>query len=145
MAWCVVLLAVLSSTVLVRQDHGHGALLATLTWVDGFAHSPGLGGLAAVGAASVALAQWRRHERDRRESAEAARRLAQDAHWWETYRILRAEVPGTTYVDHALVDALVTVADTEIQSAAAASLASALPAKPPTDTEEDPHAGRPRT
>lgn len=108
-------------------------LLDVLRWWDTFLRSPGLGGLAAVGAAWVGFRQWRRQARadadGRRERATAERRARQDAQWWEVYRLSHGARPvapgGGSDQDEVLLRALLASAETEIQAAAAAALVAA--------------------
>lgn len=108
-------------------------LLEVLRWWDTFVRSPGLGGLAAVGAAWVGFRQWRRQARSdaelRRERTTAELRARQDQQWWEVYRLSHGARPAVpdhgSHQDDVLLRALLASADTEIQAAAAAALVAA--------------------
>lgn len=108
-------------------------LIDVLRWWDTFLRSPGLGGLAAVGAAWVGFRQWRRQARGdaelRRDRVAAERQARLDQQWWEVYRLshgARPDVPGAgSHQDDVLLRALLASADTEIQAAAAAALVAA--------------------
>lgn len=100
---------------------------------DTFVRSPGLGGLAALGAAWVGFRQWRRQGQAdaelRLERVAAEHRARQDAQWWEVYRLAhgaRPAVPGTgSHPDEVLLRALLASAETDIQTAAAVALTAA--------------------
>ena len=100
-------------------EPGDDAWLDVLRWLDTFIRSPGLGGFAAVVAASVAFGQWRRQQR-------AERKARRDQQWWDVLKLVypdsatRAGAP--TDEERALVDTLAEQADTEVQTAAAIAL-----------------------
>jgi hypothetical protein len=118
-------------------------LLDVLRWWDTFVRSPGLGGLAAVGAAWVGFRQWRRQGRAeldaRRERETADRRTRRDEQWWQVYRLAHADRPPrprrATQREKVLLRALLTGAETGMQSAAASALLEAY-APATTDDEE---------
>jgi hypothetical protein len=108
-------------------------LLDVLRWWDTFIRSPGLGGLAAVGAAWVGFRQWRR-QRDvarsaRRDRAASHLRARRDEQWWEIYRVAHADRPDAprppTHSEKVLLRALLAGAETGMQSAAAVALVGA--------------------
>ncbi|VTR75729.1 hypothetical protein [Cellulomonas hominis] len=140
----------LTVTVLAVRAMGSEILLAVLRWTDTFVRSPGLGGLAAAGAAVVAFGQWRRQERSeargRRDRATAGRDARRDQQWWEVYRLVRGDRrPGSspsTAQDERLLQQLSADAETELQVRAAAVLiASYARPAPPEDDEGAPHVG----
>jgi hypothetical protein len=107
-------------------------LLDVLRWWDTFLRSPGLGGLAAVGAAWVGFRQWRRQARldveTRVERSRAERRARHDDQWWEVYRLVRASrsrsPESVSEQDQRLMRALLRRAETEMQYAAVGVLAA---------------------
>jgi hypothetical protein len=140
----------LTATVITVRTGGSDVLLAVLRWTDTFVRSPGLGGLAAAGAAVVAFGQWRRQERSeargRHDRATAERDARRDQQWWEVYRLVRGDRrPGSspsTAQDERLLQQLSADAETELQvTAAAALIASYARPAPPEDDEGAPHVG----
>lgn len=115
----VVTLAVLSEA---RFPH-HDFYIPLLRWLDGFLRSPGLGGLAAVGAAFVAFGQWRR-QRD------AERKARRDQQWWDAFKLIYTQVMAGSVRSHpltlTLLDTLAKESDTEVQKAAADALIEEL-------------------
>jgi hypothetical protein len=107
-------------------------LLDVLRWCAAFLRSPGLGGLAAVGAAWVGLQQWRRQG----TAHEQARR---DEQWWEVYRLAhaaRSTAPGDPAPqDQRLLWTLARGAETEVQMEAARALLAAY--APEADQDDD--------
>jgi hypothetical protein len=108
-------------------------LLDVLRWWDTFIRSPGLGGLAATGAAWVGFRQWRR-QRDadrsaRRDRAASDLRARRDEQWWEIYRVAHADRPDSprppTHSEKVLLRALLAGAETGMQGAAAVALVGA--------------------
>jgi hypothetical protein len=117
-------------------------LLDVLRWWDTFLRSPGLGGLAATGAAWVGLRQWRR-QRDADRSARLDRaasdlRARRDQQWWEIYRVAHADRPAVprppTRSEKVLLRALLAGAETGMQGAAAVALVGAYA---PDETRPD--------
>ncbi|WHP19290.1 hypothetical protein [Cellulomonas sp. ES6] len=102
-----------------QADPKEDAWRAVLRWVDSFVQSPGLGGLAAVVAASVALGQWRRQER-------AELKIRRDQQWWDVFKLIypssHIHSGPPTAEERQLVDTLADQADTEVQTAAAEAL-----------------------
>lgn len=119
----VLVLLVVLAIVLEQHDPHRDYYLPTLRWLDGFAHSPGLGGLAAVGAAFIAFGQWRRQR-------EAERKSRRDQQWWDAFKLIYTEVMAGTVrglpATLALLDTLAREADTEVQYAAADALIEEL-------------------
>ena len=124
----------------VRDETARAAVLATLAWADTFVRSPGLGGAAAVGAAVIGLARWRRQsdeESSRRDERERSDRTARrDQQWWDVYRLARADRPPAPCHLHedeeVLLRTLVAHAETEVQTAAARALVAAYVPGPTT-------------
>jgi hypothetical protein len=109
-------------------------LLDVLRWGDAFLRSPGLGGLAAVGAAWVGLQQWRRQ-------GQAQLQARRDEQWWEVYRLTHAarpEAPGVPAPqDQRPLQTLAGAAETEVQTAAVHALVAAyIRGERPADDEE---------